>query len=217
MKTILLTLIFCLFNLASTEIIGKYQIESSRSGDTLELKEDGTYEYLSRGDSCWTWTDITGNWELKDGILILQHNYSLEEEATKYVEEKGSASINYVVFEVKNNYGKPIPEFEIKYWCENANTQIKETDKNGIIKFEKCDIIKDENDLAGIGIKYLTNGKETTESNSVYKNSDRIILTINSEPKTIHKKEKYLFDFNNGKLKSIEFPYVEETSTYKKL
>jgi len=217
MKILLLTFIFCFFNLTSTEIIGKYQIESKLSHDTLELKKDGTYEYQSRGDSCWTWSDITGTWELKNGILILNHNYSYEEEATKYVEKKDSVSKDFVIFEIKDVYGKPIPEFEIKYWCENNNTQIKKTNKKGIVKLDKCDVIKNEDDIVGIGIKYLTNGKETTETNSIYKNSDRVILSINNSPKTIEKKEKYRFAFDNGKLKSIEFPYVEEISTYKKL
>ena len=57
MKTFLLTLIICLFNFNLTEIVGKYQIESERSGDLLELKKDGTYKYESRGDSCWTWSE----------------------------------------------------------------------------------------------------------------------------------------------------------------
>lgn len=216
MKTLLLTFIFCLFNLTSSEIIGKYQIESERSFDTLEIKKDGTYEYQSRGDSCWTWSDITGTWELKNGILILNHKYSFEEDATKYIENKNTISKGSTIFEIKDNYGKPITNFEIKYWCDN-NTQVKKTDKKGIIEFDKCDIIKNEDDIVGIGIKYLTHGKETTETTSVHKNSDRITLTINSEPKTIYKKEKYRFAVDNGKLKSIEFPYVEEVSTYKKL
>ncbi|WP_165749646.1 hypothetical protein [Cellulophaga sp. Z1A5H] len=217
MKTLLLTLIFCIFNLNSVEIIGKYQIENKLSYDTLELKKDGTYEYQSRGDSCWTWSDIIGTWELKDRILILNHNYSYEEDVTKYIEKKDSVSKSFVIFEIKDIYGKPISEFEIKYWCENDNTQIKKTDKKGIAKFDKCDLIKNEDDTVGIGIKYLTNGKETTETTSVYKNSDRVILSINSKPKTIDKKEKYRFSFDKGKLKSIEFPYVDEISTYKKL
>ncbi|WP_298760604.1 hypothetical protein [uncultured Psychroserpens sp.] len=52
-----------------TEIIGKYQIESELSFDTLKLKKDGTYKYESRGDSCWTWSDITGTWKFENGII----------------------------------------------------------------------------------------------------------------------------------------------------
>ena len=217
MKTLLLTLMFCLFNLTTTEIIGKYQIESNRSGDTLELKKDGTYEYQSRGDSCWTWTDITGTWEFENGILTLNHNYLFQEEATEYVESEKSNLSNTVTFEVKDNFGNPIPEFEIKYWCENDNEQKQETNENGIAQFKKCGKINDEQDIAGIGIKYLTNGNETTETNSVFKKSNHIILTINNKPKTINKKEKYRFEYSDGKLKSVEFPYVAETSNYKKL
>ncbi|WP_299307253.1 hypothetical protein [uncultured Psychroserpens sp.] len=69
MKTLLLTFIIYLFNLNMTEIIGKYQIESELSFDTLKLKKDGTYKYESRGDSCWTWSDITGTWKFENGII----------------------------------------------------------------------------------------------------------------------------------------------------
>ena len=216
MKTLLLTFIICLFNLNSTEIIGKYQIESKLSYDTLELKKDGTYEYESRGDSCWMWSDFSGTWELKNNELTLFHNYSFQEETTEYIEKLDKFSRDFMIFEVTDKNGKPISEFEVKYSINNE-TQIKKTDKNGIIKFDKYDIESGKNENVGIQIKYLTNGNETSESTTVNGNSDRITLRINDKPKTIEKREKYRFSYKNGILKSIEFPYVEETSTYKKL
>lgn len=216
MKTLLLTFIICLFNLNSTEIIGKYQIESKLSYDTLELKKDGTYEYESRGDSCWMWSDFSGTWELKNDELRLFHNYSFQEETTEYIEKLDKFSRDYVIFKVTDKNGKPISEFEVKYSINNE-TQIKKTDKNGIIKFDKYDIESGKNENVGIQIKYLTNGNETSESTTVNGNSDKITLRINDKPKIIEKREKYRFAYKNGILKSIEFPYVEETSTYKKL
>ncbi|WP_301162043.1 hypothetical protein [uncultured Winogradskyella sp.] len=216
MKTLLLTLIFCLFNLNSSEIIGKYQIESNRAGDTLELKKDGTFEYESRGDSCYMWSDFSGTWELKNDELTLFHNYSFQEETTEYIEKLDKFSRDFVIFEVTDKNGKPISEFEVKYSINNE-TQIKKTDKNGIIKFNKYDIESGKNENVGIQIKYLTNGNETSESTTINGNSDKITLRINDKPKTIEKREKYRFSYKNGILKSIEFPYVEETSTYKKL
>ncbi|WP_179317933.1 hypothetical protein [Winogradskyella undariae] len=200
----------------STEIIGKYQIESKLSYDTLELKKDGTYEYESRGDSCWMWSDFSGTWELKNNELTLFHNYPFQEETTEYIEKLDKFSRDFVIFEVTDKNGKPLSEFEVKYSINNE-TQIKKTDKNGIIKFDKYDIESGKNENVGIQIKYLTNGNETSESTTVNGNSDRITLRINDKPKTIEKREKYRFSYKNGILKSIEFPYVEETSTYKKL
>tara|TARA_R110002051_G_scaffold2323_4_gene12264 strand:- start:1 stop:654 length:654 start_codon:yes stop_codon:yes gene_type:complete len=217
MKTLLLTLIFCLFNLTTSEIIGKYQIESKRSGDTLELKKDGTYEYESRGDSCFMWSDFSGTWELKNDELTLFHNYSFQEETTEYIEKLDKFSRDFVIFEVTDKSGKPISEFEVKYSINNYEAQIKKTDTNGIIKFDKYDIVSGGNENVGIQIKYLTNGNETSESTTLNRNSDRIILRINSEPKTIDKKEKYLFSYKNGILKSVDLRYVDEISTYKKL
>lgn len=215
MKSLLLTFIICLLNLNMTEIVGKYQIESTSSGDTLELKKDGTFEYQSRGSSCWTWRDISGTWELNNEILILYHSHSYQEEATKFVEETRKSSDNIITFEVIDNIGNPIPNFELKYWCDN--NQIKKTDINGIVQFYKCSKIENDEETVGVGIKYLTYGNETSQSSQVYKKSNHIILSINSEPKTIFKKEKYRFEYKNGKLKSIEFPFVGKTSTYKKL
>jgi hypothetical protein len=217
MKTLLLTLIFCLFNLTTSEIIGQYQIESKRSGDTLELKKDGTYEYESRGDSCWMWSDFSGTWELKNDELILFHNYSFQEETTEYIEKLDKFSRDFVIFEVTDKSGKPISEFEVKYSTNNNEAQIKKTDTNGIIKFDKDAIVPGENENVGIQIKYKTNGNETYESNTVSRNSDRINLTINSEPKTIDKKEKYRFSYKDGIIKSIDFRYVADISTYKKV
>ena len=141
MKTLLLTLMFCLFNLTTTEIIGKYQIESNRSGDTLELKKDGTYEYQSRGDSCWTWSDIIGTWEFKNDTLYLHHSYSYVESATEYIERTNENSNEYVTIEVKDNFGNPIIDFEVNYSSIDwKNKQTEKTDKNGTVKFKKYGI-----------------------------------------------------------------------------
>ena len=217
MKTLLLTLIFCLFNLTTSEIIGKYQIESERSFDTLELKKDRTYEYQSRGDSCYKWFEFSGTWELKNGKLTLHRNYTFDEKSTEYIEETDSISKSFMTFKVKDKLGNTISDFEIKYWCENENEKIKKTDQFGIAKFDKCKDLNSENKTVGIGIKYLTNGNETTSTFSVYKETDQIILSINDEPKTITEKVEYEFSYDNGIITSIEFPHVTEKSTYKKL
>uniref|UniRef100_UPI00404A94F9 hypothetical protein n=1 Tax=Gelidibacter sp. TaxID=2018083 RepID=UPI00404A94F9 len=217
MKTLLLTLIFCLFNLTTSEIIGKYQIESERSFDTLDLKKDGTYEYQSRGDNCYTWFEFSGTWELKKDKLTLHRNYTFDEESTEYVEKTDSISKSFMTFKVRDKLGNTISDFEIKYWCENENERIKKTDQFGIAKFDKCKDINSQNKTVGIGIKYLTNGNETTSTFSVYKETDQIILSINDEPKTITEKVEYEFSYDNGIITSIEFPHVTKKSTYKKL
>ncbi|AXT54654.1 hypothetical protein D1815_02380 [Aquimarina sp. AD1] len=218
MKTPFLIFILYFLNLTTVEIVGKYQIENDLSFDTLELKDDGTYEYLSRGDSCWTWSDIKGIWELKEDVLILHHNYSYVENATEYIEQTDEISKDFVIVQIKDNFGKSISDFEVNYSSIDwKKKQTKKTDENGIVKFDKYGVIYNKNDSASIQIKYLENGKESSESAVVERNSDRITININSEPKTIHKREKYSFEFKKGKLKSIEFPYVDEISSYKKL
>lgn len=217
MKTLILTFIFYFLNLNTTEIIGKYQIESEVSYDTLELKEDGTYEYQSRGDSCWTWTNITGRWEFKDDRLILHHNYSYVESATEYIEIVNKVSENFVTIDVKDNHGNPIKGFKVNYSSLDNTTQTKETDNNGIVMFEKYDIFFNEKDDVGIHIKYKANGNQTSESRFVDRLADQISIRINDRPKKVEKNEMYLFSFENESLVSIEFPYVREISTYKKL
>jgi hypothetical protein len=217
MKTLLLTLLFCIFNLTTTEIIGKYQIESKRSIDTLELKEDGTYEYQSRGDSCWTWSDINGTWKLKGDILILHHEYSYVESASEYIEKIDEVSKEIVRIDIKDNFGKPKVDFVVNYSSVDRKTQTKKTDKNGIVVFDKYDIVYNEKDRAGIKIKYAENGNESSENRSVDRLSDRISIRINNQPETVEKNEEYRFSVDNGVIKSIEFRYVDEVSTYKKL
>ncbi|WP_299123870.1 hypothetical protein [uncultured Winogradskyella sp.] len=217
MKTLLLTLIFCILNLINPEIIGKYQIESELSFDTLELKEDGTFEYKSQGDSCWTWSEFSGLWELKGDSLILRRKYSFFEKATSFLEKTDIKNSDNVTFEVKDNSGNPISNFEIKYWCQNENEQIQKTDQNGFAEFNKCSKIEDDYDSAGIGIEFLNSGNKTTVTSSILKKSNRIYLTLNFKPKEINKTVEYSFLYKNGILTTIDFPYVTETSAYKKL
>ena len=217
MKTLLLTLTLCLFNLTTTEIIGKYQIESKLAGDTLELKKDGTYEYQSRGDSCWTWYDFEGQWVLKNDLLILQRNYSYEEDATEFIEKTDEVSKKFVTITVIDNFEKPIPNFQLNYSPTYDETITKTTDINGIVIFNKKNTSYDEDDTVGIRMEFKTNGNDTSLSGSVYGISDRITISINSEPKTIDKHDEYKFSVKKGKLKSIVFPYVDGISTYKKL
>lgn len=216
MKTFFFTFIVCLLNLPSTEIIGKYQIESEDSFDTLELRKDNTYEYKVRGKSFNSWMDITGSWILKDGVLIFNHNYQYEEETIKYILKKEPASKGHNTFGVIDLYENPIPEFEVKYLCNN-NVIIKKTNKKGIVKFKKCDLLKSGNSTIGIELKYVVNGKVVTETTSFNKNFEHVLLRINNSPKTIKSNRKYRFAYKNGSLKSIDFPYVKEMSSYKKL
>ena len=218
MKTLLLPFIICLSILNFTQIVGKYEIESEHSFDTLELKKNGRYEYLSRGDSCWTWSDILGSWEIQNDILILIHEYDYDEDATEYIEVVNEKPDQEIKINVIDNFGKAISNFEVQYTADYDNVQKSITDKNGIAIFKKTDTDYSETDTASIQIKYLENGRESSESAVVQRISDRITISINSNPKTIEKKEKYYFQvLNSGGLKAVKFPYAIENSTYKKL
>lgn len=215
MKTLWLTWVCCLFNFTSTEITGTYQIDSKHSFDSLELKEDGTYTYLSRGPSCWTWNDLTGTWKTENGILFLNYNRLYIEFGADYDEKTNQESSTIVTFEVKNNFGNAIPEFEIKYDLLGYKQQVQKTNKKGIVKFEKYTEMEDH-DKVEIKIEYVENGNKTSETIAIQANSDHIILTINSNPKTFYKMETYSFAIDKGNLKAIKFPYAIKESTYKK-
>jgi hypothetical protein len=217
MKTLFITFVLCTFSLTGTKIIGKYQIESKLSYDTLQLKRNGTYKYQSRGDSCWTWTDIKGMWELKSDTLILYHNYSYVENATEFIEKIDEVSKQLVTIDVKDNFGKSISEFEVIYLCTNGKIQTKKTDENGIVVFDKYTPVDEDVEFVGIEIKYKINGSDASNIRYVDNLSDQISISINSQPKTIEKNEEYNFLVSYGALRSIEFPYVEKMSTYKKL
>ena len=218
MKTVFLALVFGLLIFNPIKIIGTYQIESESAFDTLKLKKNGTYTYKSRGDSCWTWSDFSGTWKMVNDELTLYHRYSYQEETIIYSEQFDQNPKDFIIFEVTDITGKSISEFEVKYYLTDSQIQIKKTDINGIIKFKKYDFISELNTNVNIEIKYPVHGKESTQNYyGLNRNSDRIILKINSEPNTIHKTEKYKFLYKNEILKSIDFRYAHEMSTFKKL
>lgn len=74
MKLFIAFLFLLIWNLGSTDLPGIYEIQNERAIDTLELKNDGTFMYLSRGDSCWLWEDISGTWVATDDVLTLSHS-----------------------------------------------------------------------------------------------------------------------------------------------
>lgn len=218
MKPFLLIFLFCLLISTDTEIEGTYKIETKHSYDTLELKKNGTYKYLSRGGSCWTWSDILGTWEVQNEMLILMHEYKYTEDATEFIEVVDENPNQKVKINIIDNLGKPITNFEVKYSTAYDQLQIDTTNNNGIVVFKKNNFEYSESDFASIRIKYLENGNEISESTSVQWLSDRITISINNNPKTIEKKEKYYFQLKkDGGLKAIKFPYAIENSTYKKL
>jgi hypothetical protein len=114
MKALPILCLFFIFNLTTTDIIGTYQIESKNSFDTLNLRNNGTYTYLLRGDSCWMWRDINGKWELKDDILILHYKSSLvkDEKYTfsfrngilKSIQSPNFSSGSYIYKKIKNSF-----------------------------------------------------------------------------------------------------------------
>ena len=216
MKTKLLALLCCLLVTSTNDIVGTYQIVSDRSFDTLEIKSDGSYTYKSRGDSCYTWHDFSGEWELRQDELILKRIHTFSERATEF-HETVVPDAKHISFHVKDTFGEPISDFEIKYWCADEAEQIQKTDSNGIAIFNPCLSGDNENESVGVGVKFLTYGNETTVTTSVYKASNSIVLTINSEPKTVNESEEYILSYNNGVLTSVYFPKLLGGSTFKKL
>ena len=83
MKAILLPLMFLILIPNSEKVSGTYKIIDELSDDTLELKENGNYVYKEWGDSCWTWYDFKGEWEINQGILILTEKR--EKETLKHI------------------------------------------------------------------------------------------------------------------------------------
>lgn len=64
--------LFLLPLLSGAQVDEVYSMSSDQYGyDHLILKPDGTYTYESRGDSCWTWHDFTGSWNIDGDYLIL--------------------------------------------------------------------------------------------------------------------------------------------------
>lgn len=56
------------------EIEGIYQIDSKEYFSSINLKTDSTYEFKFRGDCCWVWQTIKGNWSTNLDTLYLEEN-----------------------------------------------------------------------------------------------------------------------------------------------
>ncbi|MDC7998419.1 hypothetical protein [Gilvibacter sediminis] len=105
MKLILSFLVLTFMTVTSKSVVGKYQINDDFKIDILILKRNGKFVYEDRGDSCWTWTDRKGNWELKSDTLILNEkrpSFVIDEESLEVVKEESVVKEHKFILEGEN-------------------------------------------------------------------------------------------------------------------
>ena len=219
MKTLMLTLMFLILIPNPEKIAGTYQIIDELSDDTLELKNNGNYVYKERGDSCWTWYDFDGKWEIIDGSLTLIDKREYEEETSSIKEienEKPSSKIIVKVITIDN---KPISNFALtlKSTDYKIEPQIHSTNQDGIAEFEKFDIVYNECDNSSLSFKYKVNESEISSNSVVWRNSDSIYLTLNYNPKIIKETLKHIFEIDKDELILTKSESLIEGKKYKKL
>lgn len=209
--------LFLIFITATeADLIGKYQIDDEIMLDVLELKKDHTFEYISQ-DSIFPSQTITGNWSVRENLLILHHKTSIKERSAEYKEEVFQDSNDKVLIKVINENGEPEKGFEIKYFLNNQQSQVEKTNQDGLLQFNKYDMIKNENDLVQVEIVYFMYNSIVREKTTVNKNSDQIVLTIYSYPRVVERTLEYQFFIEEEKLISINAPFVSESRVYHKL
>jgi len=216
--TFILIISFLLFS-DSNNIVGIYEIIDEINSDTLELKNNGTYIYKERGDSCWMWNDFTGKWEFKNNILTIFETQKYEESSSDLEEIFFETPNDSIEITVKSKLGEPISNFTIQYqtylqWLKNYNGT---TDKNGIVKFKKYGIEYIEHDELFLKFKYKVNNQEVSVRHSANQNSDRIIITLNFSPDSITNHFEHKFKFIEKRLISLQSERLTIGKEYKKL
>tara|TARA_B100000508_G_C11364884_1_gene230758 strand:- start:48 stop:707 length:660 start_codon:yes stop_codon:yes gene_type:complete len=219
MKTILLTLMFLILIPNPQKIVGTYKIIDELSDDTLELKKNGNYIYKERGDSCWTWYDFEGKWEIADGNLILIDKREYEEETSSIKEIENEKPSNKIIVKVITIDNKPISDFALKLKSTDyrVKPQIDSTNQSGIAEFEKFDIVYNELDNSSLSFKYKVNESEISSNTVVWRNSDSIYLTLNYNPKIIKETLKHIFEIDKNELILTKSESLIEGKKYKKL
>tara|TARA_R110000751_G_C13754054_1_gene478598 strand:+ start:55 stop:714 length:660 start_codon:yes stop_codon:yes gene_type:complete len=219
MKTLLLTLMFLILIPNPEKIAGTYRIIDELSDDTLELKKNGNYIYKERGDSCWTWYDFDGKWEIIDGNLTLIDKREYEEETSSIKEIENEKPSNKIIVKVITIDNKPISNFALKLKSTDykIEPQIHSTNQNGIAEFEKFDIVYNEFDNSSLSFKYKVNESEISSNTVIWRNSDSIYLTLNYNPKIIKETLKHIFEIDKDELVLTKSESLIEGKKYKKL
>ena len=219
MKTLLLTLLFLILIPNPEKIAGTYQIIDELSDDTLELKNNGNYVYKERGDSCWTWYDFDGKWEIIDSSLTLIDKREYEEETSSIKEIENEKPSNKIIVKVITIDNKPISNFALtlKSTDYKIEPQIHSTNQDGIAEFEKFDIVYNEFDNSSLSFKYKVNESEISSNSVVWRNSDSIYLTLNYNPKIIKETLKHIFEIDKDELILTKSESLIEGKKYKKL
>ena len=201
------------------KIVGTYKIIDELSDDTLELKKNGNYIYKERGDSCWTWYDFEGKWEIADGNLILIDKREYEEETSSIKEIENEKPSNKIIVKVITIDNKPISDFALKLKSTDyrVKPQIDSTNQSGIAEFEKFDIVYNELDNSSLSFKYKVNESEISSNTVVWRNSDSIYLTLNYNPKIIKETLKHIFEIDKNELILTKSESLIEGKKYKKL
>ncbi|MFD1015022.1 hypothetical protein [Winogradskyella rapida] len=219
MKTLLLTLMFLILIPNPEKIVGTYQIIDELSDDTLELKNNGNYVYKERGDSCWTWYDFDGKWEIIDSSLTLIDKREYEEETSSIKEIENEKPSNKIIVKVITIDNKPISNFALtlKSTDYKIEPQIHSTNQDGIAEFEKFDIVYNEFDNSSLSFKFKVNESEISSNSVIWRNSDSIHLTLNYNPKIIKETLKHIFEIDKDELILTKSESLIEGKKYKKL
>jgi hypothetical protein len=219
MKVAILFIISGILYCGSNSIIGTYEIIDELSDDSLELRIDGTYTYLERGDSCFEWNDFEGDWILNNDELTLFENYKTEEPISELDEIYFDEAIDSVKILVESIDKKPIDNFKIRYYCYSPNypSYLGTTNKNGIVYFKKYDINYIHYDESNIEFEIIVNQEKIGIVHSADQNADQLILTLNFSPDSIQHNFEHKFKFREERLTSTLSKRLRIGKEYKKL
>jgi len=218
-------LILSSFSLYSQFSTGGYlQINDSLENDGfINLNWNRKFIYTDRTRyNCYGGRQsIRGRWKLSNDTLICKSEFYFEEEVVDYE----SFSIPYsdsIVFIIKNEKKEPLENVQIQYYRNSSFKTTYNSDANGLVIFNKS-ILTDlpiENsrykNSASLSISYtFKNGNIASVSSSLSLDKNKIIITVNENPKEERIQRTTYFKKEENKLMFLKTLYSSDTNIEK--
>ena len=135
------------FSDQALEFEGIYRSTDDGDFSSLQIRVDGSFLYESRGDSCWTWTDIQGNWNRDGSVVTLSWDVEFEDDSSEVVCHPPAKRSRGIHVEILNPDNAPIPGVVVTI---NHRSPGRETDTAGAVVALKEELVNGSLDVDSV-------------------------------------------------------------------
>src|SRR5262245_32838238 len=122
---------------AGVTVLDRFEIVDQNDFSSLTLMTDGTFVYKSRGSSCWTWSEYSGNWYLHKNRLELNYTLTHFDTRTAILTQEKRGDPARVTVEVVDTDGLPLRDVRVTF---NHGADYRRTGADGSVMFEYADL-----------------------------------------------------------------------------